>query len=97
MARQESQNQERPLECLDFRKDKEAAPLLKARALRKAAAMYKSTTEVYVDGFHPKVPMDYPDEYFLKHFDLLYKVNVAHLANLCEYLPLHSHSEECCM
>ena len=49
--------------------------------------MYKSTMEVDVDGFHPKVPMDYPDEYCKEHLDILYKVEMAHLANRCEYLP----------
>ena len=62
LVRQQSQGQERLLECLDLSEHEEALPLLEVRALPKAAAMNKSTTGVDVDGFHPKMPMDLPDE-----------------------------------
>ena len=57
-----AQNQERPWECLELREHEEAVPLLKVKVLRKGTAIYKSLTGVDVDVFHPKVPVDLPNE-----------------------------------
>ena len=56
------QEQERPWESMELGKHEEALAPSRLGAVRRAAALKKSTTGVGVDHFHPRVPLDLSDE-----------------------------------
>ena len=48
----------KPQKNEELKKREEALPRLKDNDLEKASTLYKATTGVGCDGFHPKVPLD---------------------------------------
>ena len=69
------QKQYKPWEDFDMREEEEA--LLGVKALRQAAMACKATTGVGVDGVHPGVPLDLPDERCGGILTLLHEVEIA--------------------
>ena len=59
---EEVQEQYKPWEDMELKKQAEALPPLRVKALRKAAATCKATMGVGEDGVHPRVPLDLSDE-----------------------------------
>ena len=59
-----------------FRRAVQTLAPLQIAALREAAAAFKATTGLGVDGFHPKVPLDLSDECCERVFKLLHKVEM---------------------